>query len=339
MRGVDISADGSFFVVVTTGGKVKALCDSVARFELGGTGHDIKPTWVDPSGGDSFISLAVTDAAIYVGGHQRWLNNPYNKGTGKDAVQGIGSVPRPGISALDPLNGLPLSWNPGREPRGIGVFAFLATPDGLWTGSDTDYIGGEYHPKLAFLPAKGGKVLDRPSPGRLPGVIYRMVSSSGAGLTSQSVDGSGASGTVAPPAGGLDWSKARAAFPADGRLYTLWADGRFDARPVAGDGQLGPPQTINLGGLDTLAKAKFPVKSLTGAAFDAGRGRLYYTIAGDTKLYYRYFTPESGVVGGVPFTAGGDSTKVDWTKSRGLMIAGRTLFYATGTAAVQQIKL
>ncbi|HEV3362682.1 MAG TPA: hypothetical protein VG795_00835 [Acidimicrobiia bacterium] len=330
MRGVDISPDGSYFVVVTTGGKARFPCDSVARFELGGTGRDIKATWVDPSGGDSFIGLAVTDAAVYVGGHQRWMNNWYNNGTGKDATQGTGSVPRPGISALDPVNGLPLSWNPGREPRGIGVFAFLATPEGLWIGSDTDYVGGEYHPKLAFFPSSGGKVVDRPRPGRLPGILYRTVSGTGAGLAAQTVDGHGR-GPAAPPAGGLDWSTARAAFSADAGLYTVWADGRIDARRIESDGTLGPASALNLGGLDTLTKAKFPVRSLTGAAFDAERGRLYYTIAGDRRLFYRYFTPESGVVGGQSFVASGEGDNLDWSKVRGLMIADGFLYHASGS--------
>jgi hypothetical protein len=339
MRGVDISADGSFFVVVTTGGKARALCDTVARFELGGTGSDIEPTWVDPSGGDSFIGLAVTDAAIYVGGHQRWMNNPHNNGTGKDATAGIGSVPRPGISALDPVNGLPLSWNPGREPRGIGVFAFLATPDGLWIGSDTDYVGGEYHPKLAFFPTTGGKVLDRPGPARLPGVIYRTVSGTSPGLAAQTVDATGA-GPVAAASGGLDWSQARAAFPADGHLYTVWADGKIDARRIETDGTLGPPKPLDLRGLDTLTKAKFPVTSLTGATFDAEHGRLYYTIAGDGRLYYRYFTPESGVVGGLPFVVSGDGDGLNWTAVRGLMIADGFLYSATGSGdGVSRVEL
>ena len=327
MRGVDISDNGSYFVVVTTGGRARSLCDAAARFELGGNGHDIEPTWVAPSGGDSLISVAVTDAAVYVGGHQRWMNNPFPKGTGLDAVAGIGAVPRPGISALDPVNGLPLSWNPGREPRGIGVFAFLATPEGLWVGSDTDYIGGEYHPQLAFLPSKGGKNLDRPRPGRLPDVIYRSVSSSRPGLAAQAVDDDGA-GTPGTPDGSLDWSQARAAFTADGRLYTVWADGRIDSRRMESDGELGSADSIDLNGLDEQSKAKFPVRSLSGAAFDAEHGRLYYTITGDDHLYYRYFTPESGVVGGLPFVASDDDK---WKKVRGLMIADGYLYYATGS--------
>lgn len=325
IRGVDISADGSFFVVATTGGKAKALCDTVARFELGGTGHDIKPTWVDMSGGDSFTGVAVTDAAVYVGGHPRWLNNPYNNGTGKDATAGIGSVPRPGIAALDPVNGLPLSWNPGREPRGLGVLAFLATPEGLWIGSDTDKVAGEHRPRIAFFPTAGGKVLDRPRPVRLPSVIYRSISGSGAGLAAQTVASDGV-GAVMPAGGGLDWSGARAAFVADGRLYIVWADGRIDSRATAADGSLGPPRGLDLRGLDTLTKAKFPVKALTGAAFDAERGRLYYTISGDSRLYYRYFTSESGIVGASPFVAADDG----WNSVRGLMIADGHLYYATG---------
>jgi hypothetical protein len=331
IRGVDISADGSFFVVATTGGKARALCDTVARFELGGTGSDIKPTWVDPSGGDSFTGLAVTEAAIYVGGHPRWMNNPYNDGTGKTAQPGIGSVPRPGIAALDPTNGLPLSWNPGREPRGLGVLAFLATPEGLWIGSDTDNVGGEYHPRIAFFPTSGGKVLEAPRPGRLPGVIYRT-SSSQPGLVAQTVNADGA-GTVAPPGGGLDWSNARAAFHADDRLYVTWADGHIDSHPIGTNGDLGPAERIDLRGLDTLSKAKFPVTSLTSTAFDAERGRLYYTIADDSRLYYRYFTPESGIVGGLAFVASGDGDTLDWKSTRGLMIAEGHLYLATGSDA------
>jgi hypothetical protein len=322
MRGVDISADGSFFVVVTTGSRARPLCDAVARFELGGTGHNIKPTWVDYSGGDTFTGVAVTDAAVYVGGHQRWMNNPYHNDTGRTATPGIGSVPRPGISALDPVNGLPLSWNPGREPRGLGVFTFVATPQGLWIGSDTNNVGGEYHPRLAMFPTKGGKQVRKPAPGRLPAVLYHRT---GSKLRAQSIDETGPAGG-APLGGGADWSQARAAFPADGRLYIAWADGRIEVRRLDGPGEFGPSWFLDLGGLAQLAKAKFPVSKLTGMAFDADRGRLYYTIDGDRRLYYRYFTPESGVVGGLPFVASGDGDGLDWSDVRGLAIASGYIF-------------
>jgi hypothetical protein len=58
-------------------------------------------------------------------------------------------------SELQPQNGLPFSWDPGRA-RGTGVFIFLATDDGLRLGSDTDTLGGEFHAKLGFFPLAGG---------------------------------------------------------------------------------------------------------------------------------------------------------------------------------------
>ena len=62
------------------------------------------------TGGDSLYAVAVTGAAVYVGGHQRYLDNP----------NGTTTRPRPdrggpvGIGALNPLTGKALPWNPTR---------------------------------------------------------------------------------------------------------------------------------------------------------------------------------------------------------------------------------
>ena len=140
MRDIDFSPDGSYFVGHhhrcvrrRRGQRHDVRHDSALGDQRRSTGND--PTWVDYTGGDTTYGVAVTGGAVYIGGHMRWQNNPFQ---GDQA--GPGAVPREGIAALDPVNGLPLSWNPGRT-RGVGAQALFATPPGLWVGSDTTKIG------------------------------------------------------------------------------------------------------------------------------------------------------------------------------------------------------
>ncbi|MEV4293727.1 hypothetical protein [Microbispora rosea] len=150
VRGLDLSPDGRYFVVVTTGGAARGtskLCDSAARFETYAKGEAVRPTWVNLTGGDSLYAVAVSGSAVYVGGHQRWLDNP----KGADTA-GAGAVSRPGIGAINPATGRALRWNPTRE-RGIGVKAFLTVKTGLLVGSDTTELGHEYHARVGMFPA------------------------------------------------------------------------------------------------------------------------------------------------------------------------------------------
>jgi hypothetical protein len=147
LRGVDFSPGGDYFVVVTTGRLTGPgrMCDTAARFEATGTGLH-RPTWVNYTGGHSLFAVGVTGAAVYVGGHEIWLDNPQGHKTA-----GPGAVWRPGIGAIDPVTGKALAWNPTRS-RGVGVQAFLSTPAGLVVGSDTDELGHEYHARLGMFP-------------------------------------------------------------------------------------------------------------------------------------------------------------------------------------------
>ncbi len=160
---VDMSPDGSWFVIVTTGGPggTTKLCDTATRWETGVT-STASPTWVNWTGGDSLTSVAVTGAAVYVAGHNRWLDNPQGRDT-----KGPGAVDRQGIGALSPTTGKALSWNPGRE-RGLVAPRIVATAEGLYVLSDSSGFGGEWHPRLTYLTLTG----TLPPPGRpgAPGV-------------------------------------------------------------------------------------------------------------------------------------------------------------------------
>jgi hypothetical protein len=156
---VDMAPTGSWFVVVTTGGPggTAKLCDSATRWETVDDGT-ATPTWVNWTGGDSLTSVAVTGAAVYVAGHNRWLDNPQ----GSDDA-GPGALVRTGIGALSPSTGRALSWNPGRE-RGLVATRLVATAEGLYVLSDSDKFAGEFHPRLTYLTLTG----TQPPPGPKP---------------------------------------------------------------------------------------------------------------------------------------------------------------------------
>jgi hypothetical protein len=151
MRDVDFSPDGSWFAVVSTGyiprtgGVGRDLCDATARFETA-VPNPTRPTWINYTGGDTLHSVAATDVAVYVQGHQRWLDNPQGADTA-----GPGAVSRPGIGAIHPTTGLALPWNPTKD-RGVGGKDLYVTSRGLWVGSDTNRIGGETRRRIALLP-------------------------------------------------------------------------------------------------------------------------------------------------------------------------------------------
>ena len=170
MRDVEMSPDGSYFVVATTGGPIGGtLCDVAARWETYAVGTALTPTWTNNSGGDTLWGVEVTQSAVYVGGHQRWMNNP----SGADSA-GQGSVPRPGLSALDPQTGIPLRWNPGRNPRGEAAYEIYETDAGVWIVSDSDWIGNRRYqrPRIAFFPYSEGYNTASKNTGSLPGNVY-----------------------------------------------------------------------------------------------------------------------------------------------------------------------
>ncbi|QZY29810.1 hypothetical protein [Nocardioides coralli] len=149
IQDVDFAPDSSWFAVAAFGfryqpdWKGRQLCDGVARFETDEL-DPFEPTWLNYTGGDSLKSVAATDAAVYVQGHSRWLDNP-------DAFDrpGPGSVERPGGGAVDPVTGLALSWNPVM-PQQSGGYQILPTAEGVWFVTDGVRFGGRYHRGIRF---------------------------------------------------------------------------------------------------------------------------------------------------------------------------------------------
>ncbi|MEV6284940.1 PKD domain-containing protein [Kribbella sp. NPDC051770] len=328
MRDLDFSPDGSYFVVSTTGayGGAGTACDSTARWNTSARGSALSYYWLNNTGGDTTYAVAATGTAVYVGGHQRWQNNPF---AGDRAGQG--AVSRPGIAALDPVNGLPFSWNPTRE-RGVGVFDLLATSTGLWVGSDTEHLGQnfEYHPRIAYFPLAGGTVVPANNTPVLPNNLYLAGPRNPVAdtVTRTSYDGTTFGAPASVPNGGISWGTTnRGAFMLNGVLYAGWSDGSFNRRTYDGN-SFGGATAINTGDLlVNMTTWHSEVAQITGMFFDTGR--IYYTLSGQSSLFYRYFTPESGVVGATRYTATGNTAGVNFSQVQGMFVTPTGFYWAS----------
>jgi hypothetical protein len=75
-KGLAWSPDGAFIYVASTGFRGATLCDAVAKFSSSPSPNQ-QLIWVNKTGGDSLYAVVATATDVYVGGHQRWLNNPW----------------------------------------------------------------------------------------------------------------------------------------------------------------------------------------------------------------------------------------------------------------------
>ena len=313
MRDIEFDPESDYFAIATTGGPyLETLCDTAARWEIEASGLNVASTWVAVTGGDTLWSVAITGSVVYAGGHQRWFNNH----TGSDFA-GPGAVSRAGIAALDPINGVPLSWNPGKD-RGFGVYDIFATEDGVYIGSDTDMVAGENHPKLALFPKAGGSSVPQPTPVSLPASMF--VGRANGTLGVLSYNGT-TFGTETPVANNpVPWASVRGAFYENGKVYYSIGDNLF-TRTYNGSAW-GPETDLN-------TWVDWNTAAASSMTWD--NGRLYYTKTSltDTKLYYQYLSLESGIVGSRTFTISGDGDGLDWSNVAGIDIVGNHLYYAT----------
>ena len=329
MRDVDYAPSGLFFVVSTTGahGGAGMACDSTARFETAAAEAAV-PSWTNNTGGDTTYAVEITDSVVYTGGHARWQNNPFRADT-----PGQGAVSRPGIAALDPINGLPLSWNPTRD-RGVGVFDFMVTDQGLWVASDTTRIGADHlRSRIALLPVGGTQFHGVRTPS-LPNDVY-SVRTGTAGIARRSYSGTSFSAIQAVPSGGMTTNNIRGSFMLNGWLYIAWSNGAFDRRTFDGT-NYGTPVPVNTAGAPTaFTDWSADISTMTGLFYDSGR--LYFTKSGSATLFYRYFTPESDVVGAQRLTASENVAGIDFTQVRGMFEADDKLYWSTPAGDLRRL--
>lgn len=203
MRDVSIAPDNETVYVATTGAfgggaDAGTGCDTAARFELYPDTGGQQPSWLNYTGGDTLYAIEAIGQLVYLGGHQRWLNNPY-----AGDAPGAGAQAYEGMAVLDNRNGLPYSWNPGRA-RGVGLREYLVVDNGVWIAHDTNRLGKEQRKRVAFMPLAGGTPVPDDNTGTLPGEVYSL-GTSGSGSTNvlYRVD-TGGSGALATDSG-PDW--------------------------------------------------------------------------------------------------------------------------------------
>ena len=153
-RDVDWAPDGSYFVIVGSGGPsggypATGFCDAAGRWEASSSGSTAQPTWINWTGGDTLLSVAVSGAAVYVGGHERWLDNP----SGHDSA-GPGAFQVDSIGAINPTTGAAIrTWNADYMDRNHGKEDLTLYSGGLVVGGDGTYLKGIYHKGTGISPS------------------------------------------------------------------------------------------------------------------------------------------------------------------------------------------
>jgi hypothetical protein len=327
VRDVDFSPDGSYFAVVSTGayGTPPRLCDSASRWETATTGT-ATPTWAEYTGGDSLTAVAVTGAAVYVGGHQRWQNNA----TAADR-KGTGALDRQGIAALDPVSGTVLSWNPGRD-RGLAVWRIVPTEQGLYVLNDSLNFGGEYHPRLTYLLTTGGSAPVRATTFSVPtNLAYTgstlVGATPAAGQLSQRPFDGTILGDEATSADTSSWSDVTGVISANGVAYRLTTNQRFQVSTDAG-ATWSPLASWTDGRFGTITSATY------------ANGFLYYTLNNDARLYTVGFGVENGLVTTTPAqVVSGDGDGLGWSAVRGMAFVGGHLLASSSDGKLFQLDL
>ncbi len=158
-------------------------------------------------------------------------------------------------------------------------------------------------------------------------------------LDYRSVNGSQIGDLTVVPNTGVTWGSTRGAFMVGNYLYFPTTGGTFDRATFDGS-TLGTPQAVDpyddptwsniqTGSGQTYQSVKpsyySEMSGITGEFYSAGR--VYYTLSGQSSLYWRWFSPDSGIVG-----AAEHSTPAPGLANvEGMTLSGSTIYYASAT--------
>lgn len=154
----DIAPDDSYFVVTSgSGGDAPPIQDTAVAYPLTTASledSNVQPLWISRHF-DSIYSVAITEQAVYVGGHFSFIESPtsddpwpgldnvgYGTGQGLSGY-GLGDqvVRRDHLAAISPTTGKALEWYSVSNSF-EGDKALEATPRGLLVGGDGMFKGG-----------------------------------------------------------------------------------------------------------------------------------------------------------------------------------------------------
>lgn len=146
----DLSPDGSYIAFSSIVGNFPPIHDTIVALPVAGSDL-VEPLWVTQNF-DSNYGLAISDQAVYVGGHFCWTEGPLSSTLGQYWPGAAGNqysctsisgsvfqpltVPRYHLAALDPSTGTALPWNPSSNNSNNGVNFLRTIPRGLLLGHD-----------------------------------------------------------------------------------------------------------------------------------------------------------------------------------------------------------
>lgn len=231
----------------------------------------------------------------------------------------------------------------------VGKRVFDVTIDGQRRIDDLDIVAAVGHDTgmmRSFLVTSDGSV-DMEFLHQMENPLINAIEVQRAGTTTQPADldsltrrwydGAAAGAAQDVPAGGIAWQQVRGAMVVDGDLVYGAADGTLHRRSFDGDAY-GPDTVVDpyndpywskvsTGSGTSVYRGVLPafygeLPDVTAMTYRAGR--LYYTRYGRSALYYRSFTPESGIVGGQRYEVPG----VALPEVNGLFLSAGELYYA-----------